>query len=95
MSYPDFVAAGAEIIGVSPDSEETLEKYREARHAPFRFVSDTSRTIGGLYRACPGRRFKRVTYVIERGGTIRAALHHEIRIDKHISSSLDAIRALG
>ncbi len=95
MAYPDFVAAGAEVFGVSPDSAETLKKYAAAKETPFGFVSDTDRAVSKLFQTGKPGRQTRVTYVVGRGGTIAAAMHHEILIPKHISSALNTVKSLG
>src|SRR5258708_38455229 len=38
--YEDFVAAGAEVIGVSRDDAASHAKFREHHHLPFTLLSD-------------------------------------------------------
>ena len=94
MAYPDFVAAGAEVFGVSPDSVQTLERYAREKETPFQFISDKSRALADAYGARKGGRQPRVTFVIKRGGTVAGSTHHEFLIPKHISSTIDLVRSL-
>ena len=66
---------------------------------PFPFASDPKREIIRLYgarRPGPLAPFtKRVTFVIDRSGTIRGAFQHEILIPWHTRDVLDCIARLG
>ena len=67
--YEDFVAAGAEVIGVSADDAASHEAFKAKHRLPFRLLTDpgglaakafgVKKTLGLL----PGR----VTFVIDRG----------------------------
>lgn len=94
MNYPDFVAAGAEVMGISPDSASTLERYAREKETPFQFVSDTERSISKAYATGKGSRQSRVTYIIAKGGTIHEAMHHELLIHKHVSGALKQVQSL-
>lgn len=94
MAYPDFKAAGAEVLGISPDSPETLMRYEQKKQTPFTFVSDRLGTISTAF-GMRGKRQPRVTYVIQRGGSIAGVSKHEFRIPKHISETLKLVRLLG
>lgn len=93
MAHPDFVSAGAVVLGISPDSPETLTRYAAAKETPFQFVSDTDRAVARSFGAT-SKRQPRVTFVIARGGTVAASMHHEFLIPKHISSALALVRGL-
>lgn len=94
MAYPDFVAAGAEVMGVSPDNVATLERYAQEKETPFSFVSDSSRSIATAYKTGKGSRQSRVTIIVKKGGTIANTMHHEFLIPKHVSGALDTVRGL-
>jgi peroxiredoxin Q/BCP len=95
VAYPDFVAAGAEVFGLSPDSREVLSKYAKAKETPFQFVSDSTRSIADSYGAAKGKRQPRVTFVIAKGGRVAKCLHHEFLIPKHISATVALVKTLG
>ncbi len=84
------------LVGVSPDPAPTHSRFKSELNLPFPLISDESRRIIRLYEAdrrfCPGVR--RITYVIDADGVIRAAFQHEIAIDRHINDTVGALREL-
>ncbi len=84
------------MVGVSPDSEESHDRFRRHFSIPFTLVSDPEKKVTRLYDAA--RRFglgvSRVTYVIDKDGVIRGAFHHEVRIGKHVDDVLEGLKAL-
>ena len=87
------------MLGVSSDTPERLSRFRDANDVPFPFASDPKREIIRLYgarRPGPLAPFtKRVTFVIDRSGTIRGAFQHEVVIPWHTRDVLDCIARLG
>ena len=87
------------MLGVSSDTPGRLSSFRDANNVPFPFASDPKREIIRLYgarRPGPLAPFtKRVTFVIDRSGTIRGAFQHEIVIPWHTRDVLDCIARLG
>lgn len=72
--YQDFNDLGAEVIGVSSDSEESHSKFAEKYNLPFILLSDKDKTLRKLFGVptnllglLPGR----VTYVIDSKGVIQ------------------------
>ena len=94
MAYPEFVQAGAEVMGVSPDSVSTLERYAREKETPFGFVSDVDRQIAKAYQTGKASRQARVTVVIAKGGQIATTMHHEFLIPKHVATALETVRGL-
>src|SRR5512138_38305 len=64
--YEDFVAAGAEVLGVSSDDEAAHRKFTEKYRLPFTLLSDRGGAVRKLYKvpATLGLLPGRVTYVI-------------------------------
>lgn len=95
-AYEDFVAAGAEVIGISSDSRESHEEFASKQRLPFILVSDSDRSIRKAFGVpkslaiMPGR----VTYVIDRQGIVRHVFNSQFNADKHISESLEMVRKL-
>ncbi len=95
--YQDFTDAGAEVIGVSADSEDAHRKFASKYSLPFKLLSDSKgearkaygvpKTLGLL----PGR----VTFVIDRQGIVRHVFNSQLQATKHVSEALDALRATG
>src|SRR5215831_10163217 len=71
--YEAFKDAGAEVIGVSSDSEASHRKFADKHRLPFTLVADTSGEVRKRYGvpATLGLLPGRVTFVIDRGGVVR------------------------
>jgi len=95
-SYEDFAGAGAEVIGISGDSVGSHESFASHHRLPFVLLSDpegAARAAFGVRKSfgvLPGR----VTFVIDRGGTIRHVFESQVRVGKHVSEALDVVRKL-
>jgi peroxiredoxin Q/BCP len=95
--YQDFIDAGAEVIGISSDSEESHGSSAVHHNLPFILLSDKGgelRTQFGvpddLFGLLPGR----ATYIVDKLGIIRFIFNSQIRIDKHIAESLRVLNEL-
>ena len=96
-SYQDFKDAGAEVIGISSDSEESHGSFADHHHLPFILLSDKDNIVRNLFGVptdllglIPGR----VTYIINKQGIISYIFNSQLRIDKHISESLRILNGL-
>jgi peroxiredoxin Q/BCP len=95
-SYEDFVAAGAEVIGISGDSVGSHESFAKHHRLPFVLLSDK----GGAARAAFGVKKTfgliqgRVTFVVDKTGVIRHAFESQVRVGKHVTDALDIVRQL-
>jgi peroxiredoxin Q/BCP len=96
-SYEAFVAAGAEVIGVSADGQASHARFVEQRSLPFQLCSDPDRSVARsygvsthLFGLLPGRE----TFVIDREGLVRHHFSSQLQIDRHIDEALDVIRGL-
>ncbi len=77
-NYSDLLEKGMNVIGVSPDSEESHKKFIEKFDLPFRLISDPDKEILKLYKAWGekklyGRTYDgvlRKTYIISEDQTI-------------------------
>ncbi len=92
--YEPITALDAIIVGVSADSADSHQQFREKHSLPFPLIPDTDKRLSKLYgaRGLLGLMTARVTYVIDKQGIIRGAFRHEVRgIGHHIE---DAVRTL-
>lgn len=95
-NYEVFKKAGAEVIGVSSDSAESHQKFASKHQLPFILISDKKGTLRKQYNVpatlgiLPGR----VTYVIDKQGTIRHIFNDMLNAQKHIQEALQIIQAL-
>ncbi len=48
-NFPTIEAAGATVLGISPDSPETLAKWRAKMGFPYNLLADVDKTVANLY----------------------------------------------
>jgi peroxiredoxin Q/BCP len=95
-SYEVFKEAGAEVIGVSSDSEESHQNFATKYKLPFILVSDKKGALRKQYGVpttlgiLPGR----VTYVIDKQGIVRHIFNDQLNVTKHIGEALNALKEL-
>jgi len=94
--YQDFKDLGAEVIGISSDSEASHEKFSKQYKLPFILLSDKNKRIrnqfgvkGDMFGLIPGR----VTYVADKNGIIKM-IFDSVLATKHIPKALEAIKRL-
>ena len=84
------------VVGISTDSLESHNRFRDSNSLPFPLVSDPDKRIMGLYDV--RRRLdlgtSRITYLIGKDGVIRGVFHHELRISRHIQDVLKGLHVL-
>jgi thioredoxin-dependent peroxiredoxin len=71
--WDDYLATGAEVVGISSDSVESHKKFAEHHNLPLRLLSDSERAAAKLYGAesfIPGR-VARSVFVIDAEGILR------------------------
>jgi thioredoxin-dependent peroxiredoxin len=95
-SYEAFTDAGAVVIGVSSDSVDKHAGFAGKHKLPFTLLSDAGGKVRKLYgvpstlAVIPGR----VTYVIDRDGTVRHTFNSMMNISGHVGDALDMVRKL-
>ena len=95
-AYADLQKVGAEVIGVSVDDHETQCDFATAQNVGFPMVGDSDHGLSKLYDVLrPFLRLdKRVTYVIDRAGTIRGVFQHEFQVSRHLDDVLHLMEKL-
>jgi thioredoxin-dependent peroxiredoxin len=84
------------VIGVSSDSVARHVGFADQHKLPFTLLSDQGGRVRKSYGVpatlgvIPGR----VTYVIDRGGTVRHVFNSMTNIDQHVSEALEVVRQL-
>src|SRR5688572_6997652 len=71
--WEDYVATGAEVVGISKDSVESHKKFAEHHDLPLRLLSDAGGEVANLYGAqslIPGK-VARSVFVIDAKGVVR------------------------
>jgi peroxiredoxin Q/BCP len=95
-SYEVFTGAGAEVIGVSSDSVDAHAGFAGHHNLPFTLLSDQGGEVRKRYAVpavlgvLPGR----VTYVIDRTGTVRHVFNSMTNIGRHIDEALTVVKNL-
>ena len=95
-SHEVFSEAGAEVIGVSSDSADRHAAFASRHGLPFTLLSDRGGRVRKNYGVpavlglIPGR----VTYVIDRQGTVRHVFNSMTNIDRHVDDALAVVRQL-
>jgi len=95
--YEDFVAAGAEVIGVSDDSTASHEKFAQRHRLPFVLATDTGGRVRdryGVKASFAGIIKGRATFVIDRDGIIRNRFDSQVRIGRHVDDALTLVKSL-
>lgn len=96
-SYEQFTAIGADVIGVSSDSESSHRDFASRYRLSFPLISDQDGSLRQAFRVpstmglLPGR----VTYVIDREGIIRQVFSAQFASDEHVRQALQALGAAG
>jgi peroxiredoxin Q/BCP len=96
-SYQDFQATGAEVIGISSDSPDSHQKFAGKYNLPFTLVSDQNAKVRKAYGvpATLGLLPGRVTYVIDKAGTVRHVFNSQFNPTQHVAEALQVLKALG
>ncbi len=94
-AFERFTRYGAEVIGVSADSDATHRAFAGKHKLPYLLASDSSgelrkafgvpRTLGFL----PGR----VTYCIDREGIVRLVFSAQLTSQDHVTKALETLAA--
>jgi thioredoxin-dependent peroxiredoxin len=95
-SYETFTEAGADVIGISSDSADKHASFAGQYKLPFTLVSDKGGRIRKEYGvpAALGLIPGRVTYVIDRQGTVRHVFNSMTNIGQHVSDALEVVKRL-
>jgi thioredoxin-dependent peroxiredoxin len=95
--YQDFTDAGADVIGISPDSRESHKGFATSNKLPFTLLSDENKTARNLFGVptdlfglIPGR----VTYIIDKQGIVRYIFKSQSQVEKHVNESLRILKTL-
>ena len=95
-SYEQFVELGAEVIGISSDTDESHQSFAKSHHLPFRMIADESGAIRQAFDVpksfllLPGR----VTYVVDLEGIIRLKFHSSMFPHQHVKEARRVVELL-
>lgn len=95
-SYEQFVTAGADVVGVSGDSEEVHRGFALQHKLSFPLISDADGSLRKAFAVpktlglFPGR----VTYVIDKHGILRLIFSAQFASDEHVRQALQAVESV-
>lgn len=97
--YPQFVAAGTDIVGVSRDSVRTHENYKRKHEFPFHLLSDGEETLCQQFdvireKKLYGRTYmgiERSTFLLGPDGTLLEEWR-KVKVPGHAQAVLDAVK---
>lgn len=95
-AYESFLSAGAEVVGISADSEDSDASFASKHRLPYRLVSDGDGKIAAafevkksLFGLVPGR----VTFVVGQDGVVKRAFSSQLGAKKHVDEAIAALAA--
>jgi peroxiredoxin Q/BCP len=99
--YPAFKKAGAVVVGVSPDSLASHEKFKTKMSFPFELLADEDHSLCDLFgvykeKSMYGRKFmgvERSTFLIDADGVLRQEWR-KVKVPGHADAVLAAAKAL-
>jgi len=98
---PQFEAAGAVVVGVSPDSVKSHDKFKAKHELAFPLASDESKAMLEAYgvwteKSMYGRKYmgvERSTFLVDGKGKIAQAWR-KVKVPGHADAVLAAVKAL-
>lgn len=100
-SASEFEAAGAVILGISPDSAKSHDKFKAKHDLNVVLAADEEKSVIESYgvwveKSMYGRKYmgvERATFLIDRDGTV-AKVWRKVKVTGHAKAVLDAVNAL-
>lgn len=94
--YEDFVAAGAEVVGISRDDSSSHASFKSHHRLPFTLLSDPGGKVAKAWGVrntlgiIPGR----VTFVFDKTGVCKQRFESMLRVGKHVDDALAMVKQL-
>lgn len=98
-SFSEFRKRGITVLGVSPDSEASHEKFTDKYELPFTLVADRDHAIADAYGVFGEKKFMgrtymgvhRTTFLIDENGKIKK-IFEKVKPDEHAREVLEAFK---
>jgi len=99
--HPQFVAAGAEVFGISRDSLKSHENFKAKQNLPFELISDPDEVACQQFGVIKQKKLygkevrgiERSTFVIDREGSLRREWRG-VKVPGHAAEVLEFVKAL-
>lgn len=92
-NFPFYEDVGIAVIGISSDSPESHQKFKEKYNLPFELLSDSDGVVAKQYGADGMLGTKRISYLIAPDGTIAKA-YAKVSPATHAEEVLADLKAL-
>jgi len=95
-SYEAFKDLGAEVIGISSDSQSSHRDFAQKHHLPFVLLSDADGSVRKAYgvKKTLGLFAGRVSFVIDKKGIIRHVFSSQTRATAHVGEALTILKSI-
>lgn len=96
-NYAGFKAYNAEVIGISSDSQNSHQDFKNKHKLPYKLLSDPEQQVARLYglkNSLLGLLKERTSFVIDKNGIIRHAYSSQFFPYKHIDEALKTVQQL-
>jgi len=96
-NYEVFLKAGAEVIGVSGDSEDSHLNFTTEHKLPFVLLSDKNGELRQSYGVSPpfGNLPNRTTFIIDKKGIVRYIFSSLPSATDHVTKAMEVLREIG
>jgi peroxiredoxin Q/BCP len=99
--YPQFEAAGADIVGISRDSVKSHDNFKSKLELPFTLISDSDEAVCALFGVIKMKKMygkevrgiERSTFLIDGSGVLRREWRG-VKVAGHIDEVLASVLAL-
>jgi peroxiredoxin Q/BCP len=84
------------VVGISSDSVDSHKGFADDCSLPFKILSDSDGEVRKRYGVpssmglLPGR----VTYIVDKGGTVRYIFSSQLQATRHVKEALEALGAI-
>ncbi|MEO1205584.1 MAG: thioredoxin-dependent thiol peroxidase [Pseudomonadota bacterium] len=100
-ALPDFEKAGAQVVGVSPDSVKSHDKFRTKHELAIQLISDEEKAAAEAYgvwveKSMYGKKYmgvERSTFLIDAKGKV-ARVWRKVKVKGHVDEVLAAVQDL-
>ena len=92
-SYEDFTELGAEVVGISSDTEKSHARFADKHQFPFKLLADTDKKVRQAFKVknsllvVPGRE----TYVADKTGKI-VMVFNSMKAKGHMKRAIKALK---
>ena len=95
-SYEEFKNLGAEVIGISGDSQGSHDAFAREHKLPFILLSDPDGSVRRAYgvKKTLGLFAGRVSFVIDKDGIVRHVFSSQARATAHVDEALTVLKSL-